>query len=58
MEIEDLKLAGDKKFTDFSNAVKAELKSKLNNHPNIQGYKSEFERINAMKDLFSQVIKK
>lgn len=56
MTVDDIRFAADKKYTDFSNAVKIELKQKLSDHSTVQNYKSEFERIQNMKDLFSQVV--
>ena len=56
MTVDDIRFAADKKYTDFSNAVKTELKQKLSDHSTVQNYKSEFERIQNMKDLFSQVV--
>lgn len=56
MTVDDIKFAADKEYTNFSNAVKQELKQKLSDHSDIKNYKSEFERIQNMKDLFSQVI--
>lgn len=56
MTVDDIRFAADKKYTDFSNAVKTELKQKLSDHSTIQNYKSEFERIQNMKDLFSQIV--
>ena len=47
--------AKDKKYTEFSNAVKDELKSKLSNHEISQNYASEYDRIQQMKDVFSQI---
>lgn len=56
MTVDDIKFAMDKKYTDFSTAVKTELKQKLATHPEIETYKSDFEKIQDMKNLFSQVI--
>lgn len=45
----------DKKYSEFSAAVKQELLNKLGNAPEIQKYTSEFDRIQQMKNLFSQI---
>lgn len=55
MDIEIMKSAADKRFTDFSSAVKQELKTKLANHSTVQNYTSEYDRIQNMKSLFSQI---
>ena len=50
-------LAAEKRFTDFSTAVKNELKNKLSQDSRIQNYVSEFDKIQQMKNLFAQVSK-
>lgn len=50
-----LKHAGDRKFTDFSNAVKSELKNKLANREEIKTYISDFDRVQQMKSMFAQI---
>lgn len=55
MDIDVIRSASDKKFTDFSDAIKQELKSKLANHSTVQNYTSEYDRIQNMKSLFSQI---
>lgn len=55
MTINDIQFAADKKFTDFSNAVKCELKNKLTNHESVQRYKTDFERIQNIKSLFAKI---
>ena len=55
MNIETLQMVSDKKFTDFETAVKAELKNKLANHPDVQSYTSDFDKIQQMKTLFSKI---
>ena len=47
----------DKKFTDFSNAVKQELKQKLSNHKDTKQYVSNYDKIQRTKDLFNQIAK-
>lgn len=47
-----LQLAVDSKFTEFSDAIKLELKQKLANHETSQKYTSEFDHIQKMKDIF------
>ena len=47
--------AEDKKFTNFSNAVKDDLKSKLASREEIKTYVSDFDKIQAMKTMFSQI---
>lgn len=55
MDSEILRSAEDGKFTDFSNAVKQELKNKLSNNKDVQDYKSDFDKIQDMKAAFSQI---
>ena len=54
--MEDIvQLAVDKKYTEFSDAVKQELLNKLGNSPEIKTYTSEYDRIQNMKSLFKQI---
>ena len=57
MDSNIIELAADKKFTEFEDAIRTELKNKLNNHDTIKKYNSDFDNINKMKDLFSQITK-
>jgi len=50
-----LDLASDKKFTEFSKAVKTELKNKLKNRPEIQQYVSDYDKIQQMKSKFAEI---
>ena len=55
MEVDIISNAMDKKYTDFSNAVKVEMKNKLANNPEIKNYTSEFDRIQDMKNIFNKI---
>lgn len=44
-----------KKYSDFSDAVKAELQNKMTNHPDAKNYASEYDKIQDMKKLFAKV---
>jgi selenocysteine-specific translation elongation factor len=55
LDVNDITAAVEKRYTDFSNAIKQELNNKLQNHPIIQNHTSEFERIERLKDIFSQI---
>jgi peptidoglycan hydrolase-like amidase len=55
LDSNDLNAAQEKRYTDFSNAIKQELNNKLQNNPVIQSNVSEFERIQQLKDIFSQI---
>jgi selenocysteine-specific translation elongation factor len=55
LDANDITAAVEKRYTDFSNAIKQELNNKLQNHPIIQNHTSEFERIERLKDIFSQI---
>ena len=57
MDTSIFKYAEDKRFTDFSNAVKNELKTKLADREEIKTYISDFEKVQKMKTMFSQINK-
>lgn len=44
-----------KKFSEFSDAIKAELKGKLSNHEVIDNYVKEYDSIQAKKQAFSDI---
>lgn len=50
-----LKHAEDKKFTDFSNAVKTQLQNKMDNNQHMKTHNDEFERIQKMKGMFNKI---
>lgn len=52
-----MQAVADKKYTEFSTAVKAELANKLAATEQMKNYVSEFDRIQSMKSLFAQVSK-
>lgn len=47
----------DKKYSEFSSAVKQEMINKLACTPQMKEYKSEFDKIQDMKSLFAQISK-
>ena len=47
----------DKKYTEFSTAVKQELLNKVSNTETMKSYTSEYDRIQNMKSLFAQINK-
>ena len=55
MDKEIIKLATEKKYTDFSDAIKTELKTKLASHDVVSNYVSEIEKINNLRDAFSKI---
>jgi hypothetical protein len=55
MEVDVISNAVDKKYTDFSNAIKQELKNKLANNPDVKQYTSDFDKIQDMKALFNKI---
>jgi hypothetical protein len=57
LEQETLDLVKDKKFTEFSDAVKQELKNKLSNHQGAREYVSSFDKIQQMKTSFAKISK-
>ena len=58
LDKEVLDLANDKKFTEFSKAVKHELKSKLSNNDLIKTYVSDFDKLQQMKKAFEKIHRK
>ena len=45
----------DKKYTEFSSAVKQEMLNKISNTDTMKNYTSDFDRIQQMKSLFAQI---
>ena len=45
----------DKKYTEFSTAVKQEMLNKLASNPDVRNYTSEYDKIQHMKSLFAQI---
>jgi len=52
---ETLDAVKNKKFTEFSDAVKQELKQKLSNHKDTKKYVSDYDKIKQMKDSFAKI---
>jgi len=52
-----LTTANDKKFSEFSKAVKQELHNKLANHKVTKQYVSDFDKIQQMKKSFAEISK-
>lgn len=48
-------MAVDKKFSDFSSAIKTVLHSKLAGTPEIQTYTADFDNIQQMKTSFAAI---
>ena len=59
MEIENniMQAVADKKYSEFSTAVKQELLNKMSNTETMKNYTSEFDKIQQMKSLFAQINK-
>jgi hypothetical protein len=55
LEPKDIELAVDKKYTDFSIAIKQELANKIKSNPIIQSFESDFDRMQKLKDIFAQI---
>lgn len=47
--------AVDKKYTEFSDAIKAELKTKMINHETSKQYASDYDKIQDMKQMFAKI---
>jgi len=52
---EVIDLANDKKFSEFSKAVKQTLDDKLRNHPTIVAKAAELETFQKAKETFAQI---
>jgi hypothetical protein len=49
--------ATNQKYTEFSDAIKAELGSKMSNHPDCVDYADKIDTINSMKTLYADINK-
>lgn len=58
LDVNVIKMAVDKKYSEFSDAIKSALHSKLSNHVDIQSYANEYDRIQSMKNDFSNIVSK
>lgn len=56
-EINIMQSVADKKYTEFSTAVKQEMLNKVANSETMKSYTSEFDKIQQMKSLFAQINK-
>ena len=52
-----MQAVADKKYSEFSTAVKQELLNKMANTETMKNYTSEFDKIQQMKSLFAQINK-
>ena len=48
-------LAVQKKYSDFANAIKSNLRTKLKNHEEIQTFSTEYDRMQDLKSKFAQI---
>lgn len=55
MDKETISLAVEKKFTEFSDAIKTELKHKLASHEEIQNYTKSVDNYQHIKDTFANI---
>lgn len=55
LDQEVISKATDKKYSEFSDAIKAELKTKMANHPDAKQYASDFDKIQDMKNMFAKI---
>lgn len=55
LEQNDIDLAVDKKYTDFSNKVKDVLMVKLNDQEDIAKYKIDIDHLAHLKSVFSEI---
>ncbi len=52
-----MQAVADKKYTEFSTAVKQEMLNKLASNSDMKNYTSEFDKLQQMKSLFAQINK-
>lgn len=52
---EVIDLANDKKFSEFSKAVKKTLDDKLRNHPTIVAQAAELDKFKNAKEIFAKI---
>ena len=45
----------DKEYVQFEEIIQKELKSRLNNNSDIKDYISQYDKINSMKQSFSEI---
>ena len=55
MNTDVIKLAQNKKYTEFSDSIKSILMNKLNNHDSIVKYATKYDNIQTMKSKFSEI---
>jgi|WetSurMetagenome_2_1015567.scaffolds.fasta_scaffold192319_2 hypothetical protein len=55
LETSVIQNAMDKKYTDFSAAVKIELQNKMSNHSTSTKYASDYDKIQQMKSVFAKI---
>lgn len=58
LDVNVIKMAIDKKYSEFSDAIKTALHSKLASHADVQSYSNEYDRIQTMKSDFSNIVSK
>lgn len=47
--------AQEKRYSEFSNAIKQELHSKLNGHEDVINYVQQLDSIRSMKSAFAEI---
>jgi hypothetical protein len=58
--MEDINLmqaVADKKYTEFSTAVKQEMLNKMANNSDMKNYQTEYDKLQNMKKIFAQIRK-
>ena len=55
LEKEVIKSAVDGKYTEFSNAIKQELRNKMANSDVGKSYASNYDKIQSMKQAFAKI---
>lgn len=55
LDTDIINYAVNKKYTEFSNAIKSELQNKLANNKDAKKYVSDYDKIQQMKLAFAKI---
>lgn len=55
LDTDIINYAVNKKYTEFSNAIKTELQNKLANNKDAKKYASDYDKIQQMKLAFAKI---
>lgn len=55
LDTQTIDKAVNKKYSEFSDAIKQELQAKMTSHSDAKQYASDYDKIQDMKTLFAQI---